>query len=45
MISEAIIFATNAHGNQTRKGSDTLYILHPLGTLSIRPKGFQVSEN
>jgi (p)ppGpp synthase/HD superfamily hydrolase len=30
MINEAIIFATNAHGNQTRKGSDTLYILHPL---------------
>ncbi len=30
MINEAIIFATNAHSNQTRKGSNTLYILHPL---------------
>ena len=30
MINEAIIFATNAHGNQTRKGKGTPYILHPL---------------
>lgn len=30
MINEAIIFATNAHGNQKRKGSNTPYILHPL---------------
>ena len=30
MINEAIIFATNAHRNQTRKGKGTPYILHPL---------------
>lgn len=30
MINEAIIFATNAHRNQVRKGNGTPYILHPL---------------
>lgn len=30
MINKAIIFATNAHLNQHRKGSNTPYILHPL---------------
>lgn len=30
MINKAIIFATNAHSNQFRKGSNTPYILHPL---------------
>lgn len=30
MINEAIIFATNAHKNQVRKGNGTPYILHPL---------------
>lgn len=30
MINEAIIFATNAHANQIRKGNGTPYILHPL---------------
>lgn len=30
MINKAIIFATNAHANQFRKGSNTPYILHPL---------------
>lgn len=30
MINEAVIFATNAHKNQVRKGSGIPYILHPL---------------
>lgn len=30
MINKAIIFATNAHSKQFRKGSNTPYILHPL---------------
>lgn len=30
MINEAIVFATNAHRNQVRKGNGTPYILHPL---------------
>lgn len=30
MINEAIIFATNAHAGQARKGNGTPYILHPL---------------
>jgi (p)ppGpp synthase/HD superfamily hydrolase len=29
-LNEAIILATAAHRNQTRKGSNDLYILHPL---------------
>ena len=30
LISEAINFATKAHGKQKRKGSDTPYMIHPL---------------
>lgn len=30
LINEAIIFATRAHGDQVRKGTETPYILHPL---------------
>lgn len=30
MINEAIMFATDAHKNQVRKGNGTPYILHPL---------------
>lgn len=30
MIEKAILFATEAHQGQTRKGSDIPYILHPL---------------
>ena len=30
MINKTIIFATKAHGNQTRKGKGKPYILHPL---------------
>lgn len=32
LIDRAIIFATNAHKNVMRKGSDLPYILHPLET-------------
>ena len=31
-IEEAIIFATKAHKNQTRKGTDIPYITHPFAT-------------
>ncbi len=30
MINKAILFATKAHANQFRKGTNTPYILHPL---------------
>jgi len=30
MIHKAIILATTAHENQTRKGADIPYILHPM---------------
>lgn len=35
MINEAIIFATIAHSNQYRKGTDIPYIFHPMEAASI----------
>ena len=32
MIEKAIVFATKAHKNQTRKGTDIPYITHPFAT-------------
>lgn len=34
-IHNAIVFASNAHKNQTRKGSDIPYIYHPMEVLQI----------
>lgn len=35
MLHDAIVFATQKHAGQKRKGSDTDYICHPLEVLSI----------
>ncbi|MBQ2448844.1 MAG: hypothetical protein II270_02290, partial [Peptococcaceae bacterium] len=34
-LNEAILFATNRHAGQLRKGTTLPYILHPLETLQI----------
>ena len=35
LVDRAIVFATNAHEGQTRKGTQIPYILHPLEAMSI----------
>lgn len=35
LIDKAVIFATEHHAGQTRKGKDTPYIVHPLETMLI----------
>ena len=35
LLNRAIVFATNAHDRQLRKGSQTPYILHPLEAAAI----------
>ena len=35
LVDRAIVFATNAHEGQTRKGTQIPYILHPLEAMAI----------
>ena len=35
MFEEAVIFATNAHAGQKRKGTDIPFIIHPLEVAAI----------
>lgn len=48
MVDQAILFATDCHANQTRKATNTPYILHPLeaGTIaaSLTTKDGQVDH-
>ena len=34
-LNDAIVFATNAHSGQTRKGKNTPFIVHPLNALVV----------
>ena len=35
MFEKAVIFATNAHNGQTRKGTNLPFIIHPLEVAAI----------